>query len=70
MAYKGNTDAHRVGNMRYIRKFDSVTVRLPKGTRDKLQAIADEHNTSVNVVMKQIVKYALAHPEIIADPLD
>lgn len=68
MTYKGNTDAHRKGNMKYLKEsVDSISVRMPKGTKAKLQSIANDYNTSINQVVNTAINHLLDHPEIIKE---
>ena len=54
--------------MKYLKEsVDSISVRMPKGTKAKLQSIADEHNTSINKVVNTAITHLLDHPEIIKE---
>lgn len=58
--YTGFTEAHKRGNDKYLReKVDSITVRVPKGTRDKIQRQADDKHISVNAWMNEAVREKL-----------
>lgn len=46
--YKGYTPARQEANKRYDEKTDRLTVRLPKGEKQKLKDHCDELNVSVN----------------------
>ena len=47
--YKGNTDAHRRGNLRYLREnVDSVHVYVPKGKKEEIKNHATKNGESMN----------------------
>lgn len=47
--YKGNTDAHRRGNLKYLReKVDTIRVYVPKGKRETIKAHATQNGESMN----------------------
>lgn len=48
-SYTGNTDAHRRGNMKYLReKVDTLHIRVPKGKADDIKAHAAQRGESMN----------------------
>jgi hypothetical protein len=46
--YKGYTPARKAANARYDEKMDRLTVRMPKGDKEKLQDHCKRNNTSLN----------------------
>lgn len=47
--YKGNTDAHRKGNAKYLsERVEDIKVRVPKGKKDYYKREADILGLSLN----------------------
>lgn len=47
--YKGNTDAHRKGNAKYLREtVEDVRIRVPKGQKEVIKAHAEKQGESMN----------------------
>ena len=47
--YKGNTDAHRAGNARYLaEKVEDIKLRVPKGQKDYYKTAASAAGQSLN----------------------
>lgn len=46
--YRGYTEARKRANQKYDQTTDRLTVRLPKGEKDKLKDHCKRINTSVN----------------------
>ena len=47
--YKGNTDAHRRGNLRYLREsVDVLHVYVPKGKKEAIKGHAAQNGESMN----------------------
>ncbi len=70
--YKGNTDAHRRGNMRYLRQsVDTLHIRVPKGQADVIKAHAADHGESMNgFVLRAIDETMKRDSDDAADNLD
>ena len=48
-AYKGNTDAHRRGNAKYLsEKVEDIRIRVPKGQKSIIKAHAESVGESLN----------------------
>ena len=49
MPYKGNTDAHRAGNRKYLTEtVETIAVRVPKGKKDFYKEAAKKAGKSLN----------------------
>ena len=47
--YKGNTDAHRKGNAKYLsEKVEDIKIRVPKGKKDYYKQAAEKSGQSLN----------------------
>lgn len=59
----GYTEAQSKAIKKYLSKKDSLTLRLPKGYKEKIKAIADSQGISMNDFICQAVESALMlHP--------
>lgn len=51
--YKGNTDARRRASSKYLKEsVENIALRVPKGYKDRIKAIAKEQGESVNEYIK------------------
>jgi predicted HicB family RNase H-like nuclease len=58
--YKGNTDAHRRGNMRYLREsVETLHIRVPKGQGAIIKAHAAKHGESMNGFVRRAIDEAM-----------
>lgn len=54
--YTGFTESRKRANNKYLaEKVDTVSVRLPKGKKEKLQQIAESDNTSINQTINNAI---------------
>ena len=59
-AYKGNTDAHRRGNAKYLKEtVEEFKVRVPKGQKDIIKSYAEAHGESLNGFVVRAVNEAM-----------
>lgn len=51
--YKGNTDARRKASSKYLKEsVESIALRVPKGYKDQIKAVAQSQGESVNEFIK------------------
>lgn len=59
-AYKGNTDAHRRGNAKYLaEKVEDIRIRVPKGEKSVIQTHAAGKGESLNAFVHRAIKEAM-----------
>ena len=55
-AYKGNTEAHRRGNAKYlVEKVEDIKLRVPKGQKTEIKAHADTMQESMNAFILRAI---------------
>lgn len=56
---KVSTDAKRKANSKYISSQDNITIRTPKGTKERWKGAAEERNKSLNQFIVESVEKEL-----------
>lgn len=65
MTYKGNTDAHRRGNAKYLaEKVEDIRIRVPKGHKDIIKAHAALTGESLNAFVLRAITEAMERDTI------
>lgn len=55
--YKGQTDARRKANSKYLKDtVDTIAFRVPKGEKEKIKGIAEKAGLSLNSFIDSAVK--------------
>ncbi len=63
-AYKGNTEAHRRGNAKYLaEKVEDIRIRVQKGQKPIIKAHAESMGESVNSFIVRAINEAMARDE-------
>ncbi len=64
--YGYDYEPRRKANEKYLReKVDSITVRVKKGKKADLIALAEKNQLSLNATISKILDYGLDHPDIL-----
>lgn len=68
MTYKGNTDAHRRGNLKYLSQtVEEIRVRVPKGSREIYAQAAADRNLSLNKFAIKSMQHVMRNDIQLAD---
>lgn len=57
------TESQKQATYKYVKNFDRIEIRLPKGTRDKIRAHAESRGESVTAFVTRAISEAMARDE-------
>lgn len=57
------SEAQKKATYKYIKNFDRIEIKLPKGTRDKIRAHAESRGESVTAFVARAISEAMARDE-------
>lgn len=56
---KKTSDSQRRATEKYLTKFEEIKIRVPRGDKEKIKTVAENHNLSVNEFIKWAVDFAI-----------